>query len=396
MKVPREVAVRPEDKLPIPLRELITTVERVPVPMHKCKTLYEAVRVSRGLAWALPIKRFSALCTWATAALLANDASCRLMRQLITSSDVEGESWRTQIGAGVQAAVVELDRLHVNKKVSARDRKRTFQQHKDAATRSLQRARHHLAAIGCKPRLLQLIDPNDHEMLLNSVRDFDWNEDRRHQVRMELARRQLVEEDVPTKHQWAELINRGAFFADDPLPSLDNLLQQAIKIAAEKEVPSIDRHSVRGQFLRSLYSELEGSSISNVRVAFLRHASDAVFSEPIDKAQVRRLIKDIAEGIAARDALLDSVGLGKKWAESFLRKRQEDLSLQHKRSSRSSPQEPIPKQTSRQSRSGSGRCEKVQNESASIKPSRGSRRHPVLRKPAAAEGSLPADRKEPK
>lgn len=385
-----------EDELPLPLRELITTVERVPVPMHKCKTLYEAVRVSRGLAWPLPIKRFSALCTWTTAALLANDGSRRLLAKLIATTEVEGQRWRIQIGAGVKAATQELDRLHAIKKASAKDRKRTFQQHKDSAIRSLQQARHHLAAIGCKPQLPQLVDSQDFELFSNMVRDFSYDQHCRHQVRIELARRQLVDEDIPAEHQWAELIRRGAFFADDPLPSLDILLEQTIKIVSEKEPPSVDRHSVRGQFLRSLYSELEGTVIEHVRVAFLRHAADAVFSESMDKAQVRRLIKDIAQEIAARDARLDAAGMGREWAESFLRKRKEDFSLQRARSSRSSPAEPAAKQTSRQSRSGSGRCEKVQNESASTKPSRGSRRPPVLRKAAAVERSLPADRKKPK
>ena len=385
-----------EDELPLPLRELITTVERVPVPMHKCKTLYEAVRVSRGLTWPLRIKRFSALCTWTTAALLANDGSRRLMTKLITTTEVEGQRWRIQIGACVRAATEELDRLHANKKAATKSRKRTFQQHKDSAIRSLQQARHHLAATGCKPGLLQLVEGEDFELFSNVVRDFSHDQHCRHQVRIELARRQLVDEDLPAKHQWAELINRGVFFADDPLPSLDNLLEQAIKIVTVKEPPSVDRHSVRGRFLRSLYSELYGTTVEHVRVAFLRHAADAVFSESMDKAQVRRLIKDIAQEIAARDARLDAVGMGREWAESFLRKRQEDFSLQSERSSRSSPAEPVAKQTSRQSRSGSGRCEKVQNESASTKPSRGSRRPPVLRQPAAAERSLPAHRKKPK
>ncbi len=385
-----------EDELPLPLRELITTVERVPVPMHKCKTLYEAVRVSRGLTWPLRIKRLSALCTWTTAALLANDGSRRLMTKLITTTGVEGQRWRIQIGACVRAAVEELDRLHANKKAAPKDRKRTFQQHKDSAIRSLQQARHHLASIECKPQLLQLVDSQDFELFSNMVRDFSYDQDCRHQVRIELARRQLVDEDLPAEHQWAELIRRGAFFADDPLPSLDILLEQTIKIVSEKEPPSVDRHSVRGKFLRSLYSELEGTAVEHVRVAFLRHAADAVFSESMDKAQVRRLIKDIAQEIAARDARLDAVGMGREWAESFLRKRKEDFSMQRERSSRSSPVESAAEQTSRQSRSGSGRCEKVQNESVSTKPSRGSRRPPVLRKAAAVERSLPADRKKPK
>jgi len=55
-----------------------------------------------------------------------------------------------------------------------------------------------------------------------------------------------------------------------------------------------------------------------VRIAFLCNAANAVFAEAVDKAQVRRLVKDIAEAIATQNEKLEAIGLGKEWAESFL------------------------------------------------------------------------------
>ena len=387
--------MKPEDVLSKPLLELFKSVERVPAEMHKCKTLYEAVRVSRRLRWSLPIKRLGAVSEWASAKLVCHRLAYKQMSKLVTS-ELDGERWVAQIGGAVHVAMAELDRLDANKtRTSTKDRKRAFQQHQKSAIRSLQNAREELAAIGCNPRLLGLIDDEKYRPLRDVIRDLDWTEDRRHHLRLQSARRQLVEEGISQKHQWAELINRGMFFSDDPLPDLDNLLRQAITIATEVAVPSNDRHGVRAQFLRRLYSELEDTPIANVRIAFLSNASDALFAENVDKPQVRRLVKDIAEETAAMYSRLESVGLSKDWFKALGQKK-EDISLQSKRSLGSLPTETSGRNTSRQSRSGSGRCEKVQNESASTKPSRGSRRHQVLGKPAAAEGNLPADRKKPK
>lgn len=384
-----------EDQLSKSLEDFFRSVERVPVEMHKCRTMYEAVRVSRRLNWSLPIMRLGAVSVWASAKLVCHKLASKQMNKLV-SSELDSERWVAQIGGAVHVAMAELDRLDANKKkTSTKDRKRAFQQHQKSALRSLQNARVELAAIGCNPRLLGLIDDEKYRLLRDVIRDLDWTEDRRHHVRLESARRQLVDEGISRKHQWAELINRGVFFSDDPLPDLDNLLQRAIRIVTEVAVPSNDRHGVRAQFLRRLYTELEDTPIANVRIAFLSNASDALFAESVDKPQVRRLVKDIAEETAAMYSRLQSVGLSKDWFKALGQKKG-DISLQSKRSLRTLPTEPSGHDTSRQSRSGSGRCEKVQNESASTKPSRGSRRHPLLRKPAAAQGSLPADRKKPK
>ncbi|MBK9669400.1 MAG: hypothetical protein IPO74_05450 [Thermomonas sp.] len=42
------------------------------------------------------------------------------MTKLITTTEVEGQRWRIQIGACVRAATEELDRLHANKKAATK------------------------------------------------------------------------------------------------------------------------------------------------------------------------------------------------------------------------------------------------------------------------------------
>lgn len=392
MTVPRGEVVSSEDQLSKPLEEFFRSVERVPLEMQKCRTLYEAVRVSRRLKWSLPIKRLGAVSTWASAKLVSHKLAYRQMKKLI-SSELDGERWVGQIGGAVHAAMTELDRIDANKKTRIKDRKRTFQQHLNAAIRSLQNARMELAAIGCNPRLTRLIDDENFRPLRDVVSDFDWKEDRRHNVRLQIARRQLVDEGISRKHQWAELINRGVFFSDDPLPNLDNLLQQAITIAGEVAVPSSDRHGVRGQFLRRLYTELDDTSIASVRIAFLTNASDAVFAERVDKSQVRRLVKDVAEEKAAMYARLEAVGFTKDWFRTWGQKKG-DISLQSKSSAKSLPVAASGPNNSKQSRSGSGHCEKTQNESACASPRRRSHRTAGNRKPASTEGSLQTHRKK--
>ena len=385
--------MRPKE-LSEPLYELITSLDRPPVQMSRCKTIYEAVRVSRRLDWPLPIHRASAVSMWTTCALVADDKCRKHMTKLIVS-EADGERWIMQIGGAVNAAIAELDRLHSIKTKPAKDRTRTFQQHRDAAVRHLRQARNHLSAIDCRPRLTSLIGEARYELILKAIRSLEWQEDRRQHVKVELARQRLVEEGVPVKGQWAELINRGEYFSDDPSPSLDHILGKAIDIAQKLEAKVPDRHSARGQFLRTLYEELEGTVVSNVRVAFLCHAAQAVFSEPIDKAQVRRLVKDIAEELAERNARLEAVGMGKEWAESFLRELRGDTRLQQANNSRPSLGNTAADETFKQSRSISGRSEKVQHESVSTNPARRSSRTSTACKSSAVARSSPPHRKKP-
>ena len=385
--------MRPKE-LSEPLYELITSLDRPPVQMFKCKTIYEAVKVSRRLDWSLPIHRAAAVSMWTTCALVADDKCRKHMTKLI-ASEVDGERWIIQIGGAVNAAISELDRLHSISTKSAKDRTRTFQQHRDAAVRHLGQARHHLSAIDCRPRLTSLIGEDRYELMLNAIKGLEWQEDRRHHVKVVLARRRLVEEGVPVKEQWAELINRGEYFSDDPSPSLDHLLRQAIDIAKGQEPQVPDRHSVRGQFLRALYRELEGTPLERVRVAFLCHAANAVFSESVDRAQIRRLIRDIAAEIIARDAELESRGMGKAWVESFLQQLRGDTPLQQANNSRSFPAAAAADETFTQSRSISGRSEKVQHESVSTTPARRSSRASTAGKSSASARSSSPHRKKP-
>ena len=130
--------MKPEDVLSKPLLDLFKSVERVPAEMHKCKTLYEAVRVSRRLRWSLPIKRLGAVSIWATAALTQDEWGRRHMNRLV-AQEVDAERWALQIGGAVHAAMVELDRLEAHKtRSSIKDRKRAFLQHQAAAVRALQ------------------------------------------------------------------------------------------------------------------------------------------------------------------------------------------------------------------------------------------------------------------
>lgn len=382
-------------ELSTPLYELLCSFQRPPVELHKCKTIYEVVKASRKLRWGLPINRFSAVCTWTTCALVADD-KCRKHLTKLIANGLDGERWVKQIASAVHPVMQELDRLDANRmRRAVKDRTRTFLQHRDAAVRSLQNARAHLSVIECRLGIEALIDHADYELLHATVAKLANDLHGRHQVRIELARRQLVEEGVPTRDQWAELINRGVYFEKNPIPDMDFLLQRTIAFAAEMEAPGVDRHSVRGQFLRNLYEELEGTAISDVRIAFLCHAANAVFAETVDKAQVRRLVKDLAEEIAARNERLEAVGLGKEWRESYLQKLRGDISLQGDRSSQSSPAPSSGRETFKQSRKVSGRSEKVQHESPSAHPARRSSRTSTAGKsPASARSSSP-HRKKP-
>jgi hypothetical protein len=384
-----------EDAISKPLRDLFTRLPPVPAAMRKCKTIYEAVRASRGVRWGLPVKRDSAVTTWTLAALVSHEGSRRLLAKYI-ATELDGDKLYGFIAAAAGTAMGELDRLHGIKATLPKDRKRAFQQNKDAAIRSLKQARHHLAAIRCNPDLMQLLVHSKYELAYELVRDFSIDQHNRHLVRMELAQERLDADGVPPREQFVELINSGIFFSDDPVPKLDDLLQRAITIATDIPVPIPDRHGVRGRFLRRLYSELEGEPMAKVRIAFLSHASEAIFSEPVDKAQIRRMVRDIAEETAARDALLERVGLGKAWTESFLAEivTRRDVSRQRRRNSQSSPEAIETPETSKQSRSGSGHCEKARNEPTSAKPARGTRRSPTLQRASASKGGVPAHRKK--
>ena len=388
----RSEAEKPEDVLSRPLYDLFMRVERVPTAMHKCKTLYEAVRLSRRLSWSLPIKRLGAVSMWTTAALTQPGRSRRYMNTLI-SSDRDAELWITQIGAAVGVAMDQLDQLDARRKGPAKDRKRTFLQHKQAAIRSLEEVSEHLAAIKCAPRLQELAARPEYNSFVDMITEFSIDQHNRHQVQLMAATRQLEMEGVPENQRWAALINQGIFFEEDPIPSFDSLIRQAIKIVKEVDAPASDRHGVRGRFLRRLYEELEGTSIENVRVAFLSYASEKVFSEEVDKAQVRRLVKDVAEEKAAMYARLEAVGFTKDWFRTWGQKKG-DISLQSKSSAKSLPVAASGPNNSKQSRSGSGHCEKTQNESACASPRRRSHRTAGNRKPASTEGSLQTHRKK--
>lgn len=382
-------------ELSTPIYELLCSLQRPPAELHKCKTIYEAVRASRKLRWRLPINRFSAVCSWATYVLVADD-QCRKHLTKLIANELEGERWVTTIASAVNPVIQELDRLDANRtKKTVKDRTRTFLQHRDAAVRALQEARTHLAAIECKPSIQKLLDHSEYELLHAAIDELARDQHGRHQAGVELARRQLEEEGVPTRHQWAELINRGVYFQENPIPNLDFVIQAAIIFAAETEAPGVDRHSVRGQFLRSLYEDLEGTAIGNVRIAFLCNAANAVFAEAVDKAQVRRLVKDIAEAIATQNEKLEAIGLGKEWAESFLQELRGDTSLQGERSSQSSQAPSSGLETFKQSRKVSGRSEKVQHESPSAHPARRSSRTSTASKSRASARSSSANRKKP-
>ena len=390
----RSEAEKPEDVLSRPLYDLFMRVERVPTAMHKCKTLYEAVRLSRRLSWSLPIKRLGAVSMWTTAALTQPGRSRRYMNTLI-SSDRDAELWITQIGAAVGVAMDELDRLDARRKGPAKDRKRTFLQHKQAAIRSLEEVSEHLAAIKCAPRLQELAARPEYNSFVDMITEFSIDQHNRHQVQLMAATRQLEMEGVPENQRWAALINQGIFFEEDPIPSFDSLIRQAIKIVKDADAPTSDRHGVRGQFLRRLYMELEGTSIENVRVAFLSYASEKVFSEEVDKAQVRRLVKDVAEEQAAMYTRFESVGWTKDWFKSWGQKKG-DISLQSQSSVKSLPVRASGPNNSKQSWSGSGHWEKDQDEPISANPTRRARRSSASRKPAAPERSVPAYREKPK
>ena len=382
-------------ELSAPLDELIRSLTQVPAELHKCRSLYEVIRASRELPWVRPLRRFSAVSTWVTCALVADDRCRKHMTKLVVN-EAAGERWIQQIATAVHPVLDELDRLDGSRaRRTTKDRTRAFLQHRDRAVRALNEARTHLAAIGCRPSLEELIKHADYQLLYDTVAELTYDHHRRHQFRIDLARQKLVDEGVQAKQQWAEFINEGEFFEAALTPDIDFLLHQTITLAAAQEAPEVDRHSVRGRFLRALYQVLEGTPIGNVRIAFLQHATQAVFSEEVDKAQVRRLVKDVAEEASARNEWLEEIGLGGEWAESFLRQAKGDSSLQRGGNLRRSPGGLSAQETFEQSRRGSGRGKKAQDESAEITAARRSGRTATPKEPSAIARGPSADRKKP-
>ena len=387
----RKAEVPVEQQVPPLLLGLITSVEPVPIAMHKCRTLYEAVRVSRGLKWVRSSRRLGAVSTWVTAALLSNQDSQRYLSKLVTD-ELHADRWLHTIFSAVHVAVDEIDRLHEVKGGNPKDRKRAFLQNQNEAVRSLAQAATALKALGCNPHLTELLCFPEAASVQEAIQDVSRRHDGRQRVREHLALQEIIRDGVPARERLAELVNRGVFSDGDPIPTLRQILLQAIKIATSLKFDAPDRHGVRGMFLRSLYSQLEGSVIERNRTAFLVHSAKAVFEEDIDKSHVRRLVRDIADEKAAMNEMFEDLNLGNEWIEALQRDCMEDNSLQPRRSSRSSPGGASVSETSPQSRNGSGDRGKAKNESVPAKPSR---RTASSRKPVAAQGSLPAHRKKP-
>ena len=158
-------------ELSAPIYELLCSLTQPPAELHKCRTIHEAVRVSRRLRWARKIHRLSAVSTWTTCTLVANDKCRKHLTRLITN-EVDGERWVMQIASAVRPVMEELDRLDANQSTrTTKDRTLSFSQHRDAAVRALEKARTHLAAINCEPSIKELIDHPNYGLLQDAVAD---------------------------------------------------------------------------------------------------------------------------------------------------------------------------------------------------------------------------------
>ncbi|UHQ19010.1 hypothetical protein LVB87_12575 [Lysobacter sp. KIS68-7] len=80
-----------------------------------------------------------------------------------------------------------------------------------------------------------------------------------------------------------------------PHPTVIDLLAALERHFAEAEGAPVSKHEPRGQFLREIYGVFARTVIADRRRAFLSHVSDAVFAEPIDKADIRTLVMDLRD-----------------------------------------------------------------------------------------------------
>ncbi|WP_297899053.1 hypothetical protein [Metallibacterium sp.] len=119
----------------------------MPSEVQRAATFYEAARVVRALSLT-PLRRFMAVFTWTTIALIADHRTRYYMVPMIRN-DVEGRNWAISTGYAVRAAMDELARPR------AVAPKRGFERHRDTAVIALREARENLLALDCDLRLAQ-------------------------------------------------------------------------------------------------------------------------------------------------------------------------------------------------------------------------------------------------
>ena len=275
-----------DDDIPQNLRDYFAQKEQPPRAMLKCKTFYEAVRAAGTVNWHPRIKKYSALSAWATAALVVHKGTRHYIAKLI-QDEATGFQWEKDHASAVCVATDELQRDR------KKDRKRKFEQDKNAAIKAIHELQSRLRALGYDPSVRELSESNDLRRFSDHMRQFESLAGNYSDAHARNARNAAVASGATATQAFMAAI-AGLKVEGWEMPHLDRLLQAAESQIEKRRAPTIDRHKARGLYLRALYCGLEHSEIASRRVAFLVHASKAVFGEDIDKRGVRRLIADHA------------------------------------------------------------------------------------------------------
>lgn len=280
------------DDIALPLLQWIERATPLPPCMCSARTFYAVTRAANALTWKRQLDRFAALNTWATIALIANPHTRRYMERLITDEST-GLHWIIDTGHAVRWALDDLARAG---KVS---QKRHFEQRRTAAVKALRAARENLAALEIDPSLRDLLTRPDQEGFRRCVEQFTHRDMRRRQAAAQKARAKLPT-DASVGTVFATSLT--SFLTKGYSPHLADLLSQAEKYMANVPTPRSDRHRARAQYLRAMFSALRFSTIRARRVAFLGHASEAVFGERLEPRDVRKLVRDLSEKERRTDA----------------------------------------------------------------------------------------------
>ena len=273
------------DDIALPLLQWIERSTPLPPSLRSARTFYAVTRAANALAWKRQIDRFNALNTWSTIALIANPHTRRYMVRLITDEST-GLHWIIDTGHAVLWASNDLARA------GKASHKRKFEQRRTAAVKALRAARENLVALEIDPSLRDLLTRPDQEGFRRCVEQFTQRDIRRRQAAAQKARAVLPAEATAGT---VFAVSFTAFLSESYRPHLADLLSQAEKYVADVPTPRTDRHGARAKYLRAMFTALRSSTIRARRVAFLGHASEAVFSERLEPRDVRKLVRDLIE-----------------------------------------------------------------------------------------------------
>lgn len=275
------------DTIPRPLLQWIESQALLPEPMLVgIATFYEAAKAAQSIRWKRKLDHFSALHTWSTIALIADERTRKYMAELI-HDEAEGLQWTVRSGSATREAMDELNA------VKATSPGRLFRQRRDAALKGLRTARENLAALDADFFLRDLITSPDARKFRRAVEQFTHADFSRRRAIGLYARDQAISDGASTGQVMAASFSGLLKFHGNKVPDFSEIILAAEKNISVLPEPSADRHSARSKYLRALFSAMKYSVIESKRIAFVTHASFAVFGTQIEKRDARRLVADL-------------------------------------------------------------------------------------------------------